>query len=293
MDDSNEGASPTAEALVRQAQTEIAASGSSSPRLDAEVLMRHVLGLDRVGWFLRRADMIADHEIAAFTHLVQRRLAGEPVAYLTGVREFMGLTFHVTPAVLVPRPETELLVDWALEWLGERRDARIVDVGTGSGAIAVSIAALDTSEANPIVAADISADALAIAGANAQRLLTPFRRKRLAFVEGSLLTWRTEPIDLLLANLPYLTPSQIAGNPDLDAEPRLALDGGADGLDLVRHLIPQAVPLMAPGGAIGLELDPSQCEAVVRVLAESFPGSSPRIIEDLAGFPRHVIATVP
>lgn len=278
--------------LVRSAQQRIAESGSSSPRLDAEVLLRHLMGLDRVEFFLRRDDEASEGVTVAYEGLVSRRVAREPIAYLTGEREFMGLSFHVSPSVLIPRPETELLVDWALGWIGERSGLEIVDIGTGSGAIAVSIAALDTSEANRITGSDVSDEALAMARHNADRLLTPYRRARIDFVAGSLLDWRDKPIDLLLANLPYLTPAQIASNPDLAAEPRLALEGGADGLDLVRQLVEQARELLAPGGAIGLELDPDQCETVEELLRQAFPEAPEiAIIDDLAGLRRHVVLT--
>jgi release factor glutamine methyltransferase len=275
--------------LVRTAQKRIAASGSDSPRLDAEVLLRHVIRADRVGLFMRLDEVASQGVADAFLELVEWRVAGQPVAYLTGVREFMGLSFHVTPEVLIPRPETELLVEWALDWIGQRSDLVVVDVGTGSGAIAVSIAALDTSGANRVIGSDISAEALRIAEGNAGRLLTPFRRPNISFARGSLLTWRQNPVDLVLANLPYLTPGQIAGNPDLDAEPRLALDGGNDGLDLVRSLIFNLPRVLAPHGAAGLEVDPEQVDAVIGLLRDAFPGEEVEVISDLAGHRRHVV----
>jgi release factor glutamine methyltransferase len=275
--------------LVRTAQKRIAASGSDSPRLDAEVLLRHVIHVDRVGLFMRLDEHASQGVAEAFLDLVERRVTGQPVAYLTGMREFMGLAFHVTPDVLIPRPETELLVEWALDWLGQRSDLVVVDVGTGSGAIAVSIAALDTSAANRVIGSDISAEALRIAEGNAARLLTPFRRPNISFARGSLLTWRQEPVDLVLANLPYLTPRQIAGNPDLDAEPRLALDGGNDGLDLVRSLIFDLPRVFAPHGAAGLEVDPDQVDAVIDLLGDAFPEAEVEVISDLAGHRRHIV----
>jgi len=210
------------------------------------------------------------------------------VAYLTGRREFMGLPFRVAPGVLIPRPETELLVEWALEVLGTRQNATMVDVGTGSGAIAVSIAAL-SDPALRIIATDISEAALAIARDNAATLLDDAQRARLECREGSLLEPIDGPVNLVLANLPYLTPAQVDGNPDLAAEPRLALDGGRDGLDLVRHLIADLPRVLTAGGAVGLELDPSQTVEVADSLRRLFPGRTIRTIHDLAGFGRHVV----
>lgn len=277
--------------LVRSAQAAIAAAGSTSPRLDAEVLLRHVLNVDRVGLFVRLEEEASQGVTEAFQKLVARRIEGEPIAYLTGTREFMGLAFSVTPAVLIPRPETELLVEWALDWLTARFDVSIVDVGTGSGAIAVSLATLDTSERNRIIGSDVSTAALDVAQRNADRLLTPFRRSTLRFEQGSLLEWRHDPIDLVLANLPYLTPEQIAGNPELDSEPRKALDGGREGLDLVRSLIEDLPRVLSMNGAVGLELDPSQIDPVEALLRNRFPEAGIEIISDLAGHRRHVVMT--
>jgi release factor glutamine methyltransferase len=277
--------------LVRSAQATIAAAGSTSPRLDAEVLLRHVLNVDRVGLFVRLEEEASQGVTDAFQKLVARRIEGEPIAYLTGTREFMGLAFSVTPAVLIPRPETELLVEWALDWLTARFDVSIVDVGTGSGAIAVSLATLDTSERNRIVGSDVSATALDVAQGNADRLLTPFRRSTMSFEQGSLLEWRHDPVDLVLANLPYLTPRQIAENPELDAEPRKALDGGSEGLDLVLSLIEDLPRVLSRKGAVGLELDPSQVDMVEALLHERFPGAAVEIISDLAGHRRHIVMT--
>jgi release factor glutamine methyltransferase len=279
--------------LVLQAQQRIAAAGSSSARLDAEVLLRHVLGLDRVGLFTRMNEPVPEGIAPAYHDLVAQRVAGVPIAYLTGSREFMGMDFSVSPDVLVPRPETELLVEWALTWLSGRANAVAIDVGTGSGAIAISLAALDTSSSNTIIASDISETALNIARANADRLLTPYRRQNTHIVPGSLLDWRDGPADLVLANLPYLTPGQIAENTDLRAEPQNALDGGRDGLDLVRALIADLPRVLAPHGAAGLELDPDQTAIVTELLSTTFPGATIVTIQDLAGHPRHVVMTLP
>jgi release factor glutamine methyltransferase len=252
--------------------------------------MRHALDIDRTQLFLRYPEPMPDGAAHAFTALVERRLAGEPVAYLTGVREFMALPFRVAPGVLIPRPDTEPLVEWALEWLRERPASLVADIGTGSGAIAIAIAAhVADSFSGRIIAVDTSAEALAIARDNADTLLPPARRHLLEFRHGSLTAPLQEPVDFLLANLPYLTPEQIAENPDLDAEPRLALDGGPDGLVLVRQVIADLPRVLAPVGAAGFELDPAQARTVETLLRATFPEATTGIVHDLARLSRHVV----
>lgn len=268
---------------------------SDSPRLDAEVLLRHAAGLDRTGLLVALRDDVPPKLQQQFDELISRRATGVPVAYLTGTREFMGLHFHVDERVLVPRPETELLVEWTLAHLAqleqiERRQIRVVDVGSGSGAIALSIAALAHDPLN-VTAIEPSAGAREVIARNRDALLTPERQSRFTVVDDDLLTGTEGPFDIVLANLPYLTPDQIAENPDLDTEPRLALDGGADGLDLVERLIAQLPDRVAPSFAVGLELDPSQAARVAGLLRETLTGSDVSIIRDYAGLDRHVVAT--
>ena len=285
-----EGEPPIA-AVLRTAQERLAAAGSETPRLDAEVLLRHVLRLDRTGLFLRRSQPLAPADQAAFDALVAQRAAGTPVSYLTGEREFMGLPFAVRPGVLVPRPETEGLIEWALSWLAPRPAATVVDIGAGSGAIALSLAALlPPDRQDRIVAADVSPAALAVAAENRARLGLA---ARVHLVRGNLADWCRGPVDLLLANLPYLRPDQLTANPALRAEPTLALLGGADGLDLIRRLVADAPRLLAPGGAIGLEIDPSQAQVVADLLAAARPTATVAVRNDLAGLARHVVAESP
>lgn len=264
---------------------------SESSRLDAEVLLRHVAGLDRTALFLAMREPAPPNVRDRFEALVERRIGGEPVAYLTGAREFMGMPFAVTPDVLVPRPETELLVEWALGVLSRlAAPARAIDVGSGSGAIAVSLAVLAP---NPIAltAVEPSSPAREVIARNADALLPPERRDRLRIVDGDLLAGEVGPFDLVLANLPYLTPEQIAENRDLAAEPRLALDGGPAGLDLIERLVAQLAARLADRYAVGLELDPSQAVAVAALLERALPGPTVSIIRDYAGLDRHVVAT--
>jgi release factor glutamine methyltransferase len=274
--------------LLNEGTRRLAGGDTSSPRLDAEVLLRFLAGIDRSRLFVLLPETAPDDLAAPYRQAVARRLAGEPVAYITGHREFMGQAFRVAPGVLIPRPETELLVEWALETLARMESPRVVDAGTGSGAIAVSLTALAKFPLE-IVATDVSAEALLVANSNRHDLLDDERRTWLAFRQGSLLEPVTEPVDLVLANLPYLTPEQIAGNPELEAEPRLALDGGSDGLDLVRALVADLPRVLAPGGGVGLEIDPLQARVVTAMLRTLYPDRTVRTIVDLAGHIRHIV----
>ena len=358
----------TVRRVLTWTQQRFAQSGLDSPRLDAEVLLSHCLGKTRVGLYLCFEQPLHDGELADFRALIRRRLAGEPVAYLIGQREFYSLALHVSPSVLIPRPETELLVEEALRRIDEFRreksplsvaplddgssaqdevaadlqddapvhavaepgvpvtveydpvaidaeeepvpaapsDAEVttdavavtasesagpaltvVDVGTGSGAIALAVKHERPSV--KMIALDRSLDALAVAKKNAETLSVSVE-----FVQSDLLGALTEEssIDLLLANLPYIPTADMAGlSKDVLSEPHLALDGGVDGLQLVARLIEQAPRRLRPGGSILLEIGQGQAPTVESMLRRA-GFVDVRSEKDLAGIERLVCGRV-
>lgn len=263
--------------------------GSESPRLDAEVLLAHALKCKRVELYTRYDQAVIEPMRSAFRALVKQRAEGMPVAYLVGRKEFFSLALTVSPAVLIPRPDTETLVVEFLSAFKGVAAVRAVDVGTGSGAIA--LACLSQHKTARFTATDLSADALAIARGNAVHLGLS---ERIAFQQGDLLEplSKVAPFDAILSNPPYIPTAEIARlDPGVkDHEPHTALDGGADGLRIVARLIAQAVPLLKPGGRIFLEIGSAQ-EAPVRALLAAQPELElAPTVRDAANHPRVVPA---
>ena len=272
---------------VRNAARTLETSGIDSPALDAEVLMRHLLGWNRAAYLVHRNEPLDPAMAQQFALLTERRAKREPIAYIVGNREFLGLDFAVGPGALVPRPETEQLVEWAAAWLAGKEAMIAVDVGTGSGAIAIGIArSAPAGSLARIIAVDPSADALFWARKNAETLISG--ETQIDFIHGSLLDQIDGPIDLVLANLPYLTPEQTDKNPDLAMEPRSALVSGADGLDLIRELLVDLPRVLSASGAAILELDPSQAETVAALSRAAVPDATVKIVRDLSGRDRFV-----
>ncbi len=273
--------------LLRAATSQLAAT-SATPRLDAELLLTHVLGWPRARLLAERDLRPPEETAAAFAALVERRGRGEPVAYLVGHREFYGLDFFVTPATLVPRPETELLVELALEAAlrraGRGAPLRIVDVGTGTGAIAVALAAhLPQAQ---IYAVDLSATALEVARRNVQR---HGLAGRVRLLHGDLLAPLEGPVDLIVSNPPYTILDEV--EPAVRAyEPRLALEGGPDGAAVYRRLLSAAPAYLQTEGAVLLEIGAWQGELVAGLLREAFPAAAVAVHQDLAGRDRVVVA---
>ncbi|MCX2727308.1 peptide chain release factor N(5)-glutamine methyltransferase [Thermomicrobium sp. 4228-Ro] len=274
---------PTYREVLQSATERLRASGIESARLDAEVLLCHTLGIDRTELYRRLPESLAV-PLDEYWQLVERRARGEPVAYLTGHREFYGLDFIVTPDTLIPRPETEYLVSWAVERLRHRRDrARCVDVGTGCGAIVIAIAAtLGPEHPSVLVGCDRSLPALRVARRNRDRLAPG----RVHLVCGHLLTWCRGPLHLVVANLPYLRPEQ--WHPGIAFEPPEALFAADSGFGLYTELLPQVADRLASDGGFIFEIDPAQAERAMSEARQHFPEATLTVLPDLAGLPRYV-----
>jgi len=257
----------TRQALRHAAET-LMERGFEEGRLEAEILLSRVLGITR--------------------NLVQRRLRYEPVAYITGVREFFGLEFRVTPDTLIPRPETELLVDKSLEAAASRSfvPRHIADIGTGCGAVAVTLA-LQLPEAE-VYAVDISPRALEVAGENTD---SHGVSARVRLLQGDLLQPLPQMVDIIVANLPYVRDREMSGlGKDIRGyEPELALAGGPDGLVQIGRLLDQVEGRLRPGGVVLLEIGEGQLRAVTELAGEFLPGACVEAFRDLAGVYRVVV----
>jgi len=259
--------------------------GIASARLDAELLATQAFGRTRVELYTHFDQPLGDPELSAYRGLVQRRMAGESVAYILGRKEFWSLDLQVDARVLVPRPDTETLVEQALELLkampDKGRPPRVADIGTGSGALALALK--KERPGDEVFAVDVSPDALEVARGNANRLGFD-----VTFLQGDLVSPLAGPFDLIASNPPYIPSQDIAGlSPEVRREPSLALDGGADGLVLVRRLASDARKILAPGGALAMEIGAGQAASVMEILrGEGYAGIGAR--RDLAGIERVV-----
>ena len=260
-------------------------AGVDTAALDAELLLAHALQVDRTWVLAHENELLPSELIARFDELVARRAAREPLAYLTGQRWFFDFQLHVTPDVLVPRPETEELVERALHWLRARPHALVADVGTGSGAIALAVA--KHAPAAHVYAIDISEKALRVAREHAQRL---HLLSGITFLHGDLLAPLPQPVDLILANLPYVAEVERAHlMPEVGKyEPPEALFSGPEGLDHIVRLLDQAPSYVRQGGCIILEIGDKQGAKVTRMAQRQFPGAAVNIHRDLAGLERFV-----
>jgi release factor glutamine methyltransferase len=269
--------------LVAWTQDFFAKKGVDAPRLTAELLLAHALSCDRVRLYLDFDKPIAEPELARYRELVRRRGEGEPTAYLVGRKEFYGRSFRVDARVLVPRPETELVLEAALAALPE--GGRALDLCTGSGCLAVSLA-LERKGAQ-VVATDVSPDALALARENAAALGAVVE-----FAQGDL--WAAvhggEPFDVVVSNPPYIPAKELAGlPPEVRREPCIALDGGEDGLSVLRRIVAGAPPRLRPGGLLCLEMHESHWDVLPRLCLEAGFGRA-EARRDLAGLPRYTVA---
>jgi release factor glutamine methyltransferase len=274
--------------LLRWTEQYLAGKGVESPRLDAEVLLAHALGCKRIELYTRSEEEASEAVRAKFRDQVKRRVEGCPVAYLVGTKEFYLLPFAVTPAVLVPRPATETLVMAALERIKPSAAPRVLDVGTGSGCVAVSVA--QRHKAARVIAVDVSPDALDVARGNAAKHGVA---DRVEFRLGDVFEAAGDgPFELIVSNPPYIPSGDIAGlAPEVRGhEPRVALDGGPDGLTVIDRLIAGAAGRLAPGGWLLFEIGASQEGEVIRRVRGTAGLHFEKVEHDGDGIPRVVIA---
>lgn len=264
------------------------AADVGSPRLNAETLLIFVLGVNRAYLYAHPERELTPEEQARYDEVIGHRASGIPTQYITGHQEFWGLDFIVSPAVLIPRPETEHLVETVLELARAVPEPRIVDVGTGSGCIALALAhELKNAE---VYAVDLSADALEIARANSVRLQLD---SRVRFLKSNVLEAlaETRGFDVVVSNPPYvgLNEADKVQRSVFKFEPRMAVFAGENGLDVVRPLVEQAHPALKPGGYLAMEIGYSMRDAVLELLNPTM-WDEPNVVPDLRGIPRVVVA---
>jgi release factor glutamine methyltransferase len=274
-------------ALIRWADERFSKEGMATPRLDAEVLLAETLGLDRVGLYTHFDQPLHPDELARFKQLLLRRLRREPVAYILGKREFWSLPLHVTPDVLIPRPDTETLVSEALRVLGPEKGKNLcfLEIGTGSGAISIALA--KELPAARGVATDLSAEALVVAEENALRCGV---RERIRFLQGDLFQplGNGEAFDLIVTNPPYIPRGDFPSlMPEVrDYEPRIALDGGEDGLNFFRRALPAVSEYLHPGSWFLAEMGSGQGQKILAIAGKSPGLDSFGFAKDLSGINR-------
>jgi release factor glutamine methyltransferase len=263
---------------LQAARTRLAAT-SQHPRRDAELLLEHVLGCDQADLLTHPERLLAGEELKQFDRLVERRLASEPMQYLTGEQEFFGLCFEVSPAVLIPRPETEHLVEAVLQRFAREEAVRIVDVGTGSGAIAVALA--HSLPRSRVTAVDLFPAALEVAQRNAKRHRVI---DRLTLLTSDLLEGvDSTDFDAVVANPPYIATAEVLEPQVANYEPHSALYAGPTGLEVYERLIPQAARVLKPEGWLMLEIGYGQSPAIQNLM-RAWAGVT--LVNDLQGIPR-------
>jgi len=271
---------------LRRAREVLSSQNIDDAHLEAELLLRHLLQIERAQLYADQEKELTTQQSQAYQELVQRRLNGEPSAYIVGQREFYGLDFYVDSRVLIPRPESELLIDKALEFAREHPNISrpvIADVGTGCGNLAISLA-VHLSQAK-IYASDISQAALEVAALNCQRHKLS---QRIHLLQGYLLEPLPESVDIIVANLPYVKDKELARlDPHVrDFEPHLALAGGNQGLDLIAELLAQTPGKLRQGGALFMELGEGQGAAALALARKKLPQSEAYLYPDLSGIDR-------
>ena len=272
--------------VIQQLEAPMAAASIPDARLEAEVMIMNVMRVPRHRIYAYQEEEVPEEAQKVLQELVERRLKREPLAYIMGHKEFYGVDLLVRPGVLIPRPETEGLVEQtlfaAMMHMEEEGSFVIAEPGTGCGAISVSLAI--HLPAARIVATDLYETPLRVAEVNVQRHNVT---DRVTLVQGDLLEPVSDQVDLIVANLPYIPTETIETlQPEIQWEPREALDGGSDGLDLIKRLLQQAQAKLKPGGAILLEVDPQQVGPIESEVGSLFPSATVSVERDLAGLDR-------
>lgn len=273
---------------LSKASRSLSIGGIENSSLVSELLLRHTLDISRVQLYLNLNQILAPEQEETFFKLVKRSLNGEPIAYITAHREFYGLDFYVDPRVLIPRPETELLVDTALEIAKAHSIHTIADIGTGCGAIAIALA-LKLPESR-FYAIDISKSALAVANINCLKYRL---ENRIRLLQGDLLEPLPERVDFVIANLPYVRTEDIETGSPISFEPQLALNGGRDGLDVIRKMLNQVSKKLSIRGHLLLEIGQGQCQSVTTLIKSLYPSATVDVKSDLSGIERVVVLALP
>ena len=266
---------------LAQARVLLAAHNIEDASLEAELLLRHTLKVNRAQLYTDLNDELSPEQEKTYQRLIRRRLRGEPSAYITGHREFYGLDFYVNRSVLIPRPESELLVEKAINLVRNNNINTIAEIGTGCGAIAINL--IIKLPETKIYATDISAPALKVARFNCWQHGV---QNRICLVQGDSLDPIPEPVDLVVANLPYVRESELDRTGTLGFEPILALNGGSDGLDKISKLCYQLRDKLNPRGYLLLEIGQNQEEPVVGLLHNLFPSAQIEVTPDFSSIPR-------
>jgi release factor glutamine methyltransferase len=270
---------------LREGREKLCQAGFDEASLEAELLLRHVLKLSRAGLYSSFDESVSPGDFNCYLELLSRRLTHEPLAYITGNREFYGLDFYVDSSVLIPRPETEMLVEEAIR-IGLQLDSPLIcDVGTGSGAIAVSVAR-NIPEAK-IYAVDINQNCIEIARKNA---LYHGVERQITFIHGDLLSSLPQRVDIVVANLPYVKHGDVES---VAGEPLVALDGGASGLDVIERMIGQMRYHLNNGGSCLLEIGEGQHTEIVGMIRKQLPAATIKTTRDFNGIERMVTVTLP
>ncbi|MDP6040280.1 MAG: peptide chain release factor N(5)-glutamine methyltransferase [Candidatus Latescibacteria bacterium] len=280
---------PTIHALLSWAENLLQNAGISSPRADAEWMLTYVLTCSRSELYLHQTQTVTHQQTTYYRELISQRAKRIPLQHLLGQTEFYGLPFYTTPDALIPRPETETLVEIVIDHLKDHANPRILDIGTGSGIIAIALA--KELPKSHIIAVDISLKALRLASQNARLNNVS---DRISFLQTDLLAPFAPPehFHAIISNPPYIPSSDINTlEPEVRAhDPQIALDGGSDGLDFYRKLIPDSIPLLAQGGLIGFEIGHNQADPVTQILTQQTDLTHIFTHTDLSNHPRVVLA---